>query len=165
MNVELTPIPVEQSSVLRQLIDLYGYDLSDRFDLDVGEDGRYPFRDLAPYWQDPWRHPRFVRVDAKIAGFVLVHTRGYFPERPEVNDVAEFFVLKRYRRRGVGERAAIASFDAFPGPWQVRVRDVNTPAIAFWQRIIERYTGGKYREQSSSDPRWRGVVYDFEQAG
>ena len=161
IEVELTPIASEQRSALRHLIDLYAYDFSEIVDLDVGEDGRFAFRDLDPYWTDDWRHPFFVRAGGKLAGFALIHTRGYFDADPATNDVAEFFVLRRYRRRGVGDRAATLAFDAFRGRWEVRERANNTGAIAFWRGVIERYTRGEYREVIRDDERWRGPVQSF----
>ena len=35
-------------------------------------------------------------------------------------DVAEFFVLRRYRRSGVGRSAAFLIWKHFPGTWTVR---------------------------------------------
>lgn len=157
----MTPVELSESPVLRHLVDLYAYDFSELLGLDVGEDGRFPFRDLAPYWEDPWRHPRFIRVEGKLAGFALLHTRGYFDADPSVNDVAEFFVLRKYRRQGVGERAAVFAFRSFPGSWQVRERRENAAAIAFWRRVIARYSGGEYEEIERDDDRWRGPVQRF----
>jgi hypothetical protein len=46
----------------------------------------------------------------------------------------------------VGARAAAALFDRFAGPWEVRVLRRNTAALAFWRKVIDRYTGGAYTE-------------------
>jgi predicted acetyltransferase len=54
----------------------------------------------------------------------------------EPNDMVEFFVLRRYRRCGVGGQAARALFARFPGEWQVRQIATNQPATAFWRRAI-----------------------------
>ena len=50
--------------------------------------------------------------------------------------MAEFFVLRKYRRGGVGTDAARAVFARFPGEWQTRQQFVNEAAIAFWRRTI-----------------------------
>ena len=50
--------------------------------------------------------------------------------------MAEFFVLRKYRRGGVGTDAARAVFARFPGEWQTRQQFENTGAIAFWRRAI-----------------------------
>jgi predicted acetyltransferase len=51
--------------------------------------------------------------------------------------VAEFFVVRGARRRGVGTRAAHAVFGRFPGAWEVRVRKENVAAMAFWARAMD----------------------------
>jgi len=88
--------------VLRHLIDLYAYDFSEQLGLDVEEDGRFAFGDLTPYWTDPARHPFLVRAEGRLAGFVLVHDRSRLTGAAGIHDMAEFFVLRKYRRQGVG---------------------------------------------------------------
>jgi predicted acetyltransferase len=55
--------------------------------------------------------------------------------------MAEFFVVRAYRKRGVGLAAAHQVWRLFPGPWQIRVLDVNRPAMLFWQGAIDSFTG------------------------
>jgi predicted acetyltransferase len=55
--------------------------------------------------------------------------------------MAEFFVLRRYRRRGIGTRLTHLAFNRFPGAWQVRVMDSNAAAVRFWRKAIESFTG------------------------
>ncbi len=52
------------------------------------------------------------------------------------HDMAEFFVLRKYRGARVGQQAARTIFWLFPGAWQVRQLAANTPATAFWRRAI-----------------------------
>jgi predicted acetyltransferase len=35
--------------------------------------------------------------------------------------MSEFFVLRKYRRQGIGRTAAVELFERFPGPWRVRL--------------------------------------------
>jgi predicted acetyltransferase len=159
--VDVTPVAPAEQPVLRHLIDLYAYDFSDLLDLDVEDDGRFRFPELAPYWTDPWRHPFFFRVAGKLAGFALVHDHSRLTGTDGVHDMAEFFVLRRYRRQGVGELAARELFGRFPGPWEVRERPANVGAIAFWRRVIDRYTGGQFRDATWADGAWQGPVQLF----
>ena len=41
----------------------------------------------------------------------------------------------------------------------------NTPAQAFWRKVIARYTGGRFIEVVCDDEQWRGPVQRFESAG
>ena len=92
-------------------------------------DGRYGYRLLDAYWTDPTRRPFLVRVDGHLAGFALVRTG-------DPHDMAEFFVMRKYRRSGVGIDAARAVFARFPGPWQTRQQFENVGATKFWRQAI-----------------------------
>lgn len=148
MHVELVPIPEGQQAVFLRLWELYLYDFSEMDHGDVGEDGCFGgAKGLGEYWRDPRRHPYFVRVDGKLAGFVLVHRHGRLVDDPAVTRMAEFFVMRKYRRRGVGERVACRTFELFPGRWEVWEIERNVGAQAFWRRVIGRYTGSRFEER------------------
>ena len=71
--------------------------------------------------------------------------------------LAEFFILKRYRRTGVGRQAARALFDRFRGRWQLSILARNAPAIAFWRRVL----GDQASLPEESGPSGE-VVYAFD---
>ena len=156
MNVQIAPIRASEDSALAALLQLYVYDFSEMLGLDVGDDGRY----RVPPTED--RDAFLIRVDGKLAGFALHVGKSRLTGEAGVHDVAEFFVLQRYRRAGVGEHAARGLFDRFRGRWEVRQKTENTRAIAFWRRVIDRYTGGRFDEELLADERWRGPVQRFD---
>jgi predicted acetyltransferase len=162
MNVHVAPAGPEDRARLLALVPLYVYDLSELLGLDVGDDGQFRPPPLDNYWTDPRCHPFLVRVDGTLAGFALVQRRSRLDGDESVTDMAEFFIMRRYRRRGVGERVAASLFDRYRGPWEVRQKIANTPATAFWRRAIARYTGGRFDEVVLDDERWRGPVQRFD---
>jgi len=119
----------EDRSVLRRLLQLYLHDLSEFIDTDVDPHGEFPYRYLDHYWTEPDRHAFLIRVDGEWAGFALVRACPHW-------DMAEFFVMRKYRREGVGREAARLVFAAFPGTWEVRQREANTGATRFWRAAI-----------------------------
>jgi len=112
-----------------RLLELYGYDFSAFTNVDVDAQGLFGYPYLDAYWTEPQRHPFLFRLDEKWVGFALVLSGA-------PHDMAEFFVLRKYRRHGVGDVAAREVFARFPGEWQVRQMTANTGAIAFWRRAI-----------------------------
>ena len=50
--------------------------------------------------------------------------------------MAEFFIVNRWRRRGVGLSFARQLLARFPGPWKLHELANNTGAIAFWHRVL-----------------------------
>jgi predicted acetyltransferase len=76
--------------------------------------------------------------------------------------ITEFFVLRKYRRRHVGDQAARLLFERFAGPWEVPVFEANAPGTAFWASVIPRYAAADYRQSRTE---WDGqpvVVWLFE---
>ena len=159
--VSLSPATREEKVALDNLMQLYKYDWSELAALDVGDDGRYEDYPLDDYWTDEGRHPFLLRVGGKLAGFALVAARSRLTGAAGVFDMAELFVMRRYRRRGIGRQAAFAAFDRLRGSWEIRQRASNAAAIAFWRRVVAAYTGGDYREVYWDDTAWTGPVQMF----
>jgi predicted acetyltransferase len=159
VNVQIASAAGEDDGVLAALLQLYVYDFSEMLGLDVGDDGRYGVPTIEG------RDAFLIRVDGKLAGFALHAGKSRLTGKDGVHDVAELFVLQRYRRRGVGDQAARFLFDRFPGRWEVRQKAENTGAIAFWRRVIGRYTNGRFDEEVLADDRWQGPVQRFDNRG
>jgi predicted acetyltransferase len=128
----------EHQPVLANLLELYTHDFSEFVEIDVGEDGRFGWSQLALYWSDLDRRPFLARFDNRWAGFALVNRES---EDSQIWDMAEFFVLRRFRRRGIGTELAEDVWRRCPGKWQIRVMENNVPARSFWRASIERFTG------------------------
>ena len=156
-DVSIEVVPFEQKGVFRRLLQLYLYDFSEiePENVRMGADGEFPYRYLDHYWapdEGEERHPYFIRADGELAGFALVR---------RVNDVfvmSEFFVMRRFRREGVGARAAAAVFERHPGRWLVQEVTPNVAAQAFWRGVIAQVTGDAFEEEQSP----RGVTQRFE---
>jgi predicted acetyltransferase len=159
--ISLDPAAPEERGTLLNLLQLYVYDWSELLSLDVGVDGRFADCPLDVYWTEGWRHPFLLRVDGQLAGFALVTERSRLTGTAGVVDMSEFFVMRRYRKRGVGFAAACAAFERFKGPWEVRQRRDNVDATAFWRKVIARHTNGKYDEVDWNDATWTGPVQRF----
>ncbi len=164
MQIEVAEAEPAERQVLANLLELYRYDFTEFDGRDIGEDGRYGYRYLDSYWSEAGRHPFLVRVDGRLAGFALLRQVAG-PSGGLIMDVSEFFVMRRYRRLGVGQEMARILFDRFPGRWEVRELDGNAPAQAFWRRVIARHTGGRFEERQWRDGESRGVLQSFDNSG
>jgi predicted acetyltransferase len=162
VDVEITAVQAQDAQRLNALFELYAYDFSEILGMDVGDDGRFAVPPIDAHVHDPQRHAFLFRVGGKLAGFALVEERCRLLRDEGANDVSEFFVMRRYRRLGVGQRAAAWLFDRFPGRWQVREKAENVGATAFWRRAIGAYTGGRFDEIVLDDARWHGPVQRFD---
>lgn len=154
--IEAGPVEYE---IIRNLVPYYVYEMSGPMGWNCSRSGTFGgCDDLAEYWQkghartstgDRWKDPGWtglpflVRVDGSTAGFALVRRRS---AEPALHEIGEFFVLRRFQKRGVGRATAFALFDRFRGAWEVRQMAGNDPATAFWRRVISAYTNGDFED-------------------
>ena len=164
MQLLLEPITVDQKSVFVQMMNLYDYDFTEFDNRDINEHGYfgYPYTDYL--WNEGCRFPFFIRVDGRLAGFVIVKRNdsenfSFLTER-DAHHINEFFVMKKYRRTGVGTFAARAAFDMFRGKWEVCQMQNNHPARRFWKKVIEGYTKGEFKECGTEGDEWVGFVFE-----
>jgi len=152
-NVQLIKATIGDKSIVRNLIQFYRYDFSEFNQEDVQDDGLFPeYPYLEEYWNDPYhRYPYLVKCGNKYIGFVLVkytasEQRNYF-------SIGEFFIVRKYRRKGWGRAVAAQVFDAHTGEWEVHQIKMNYPAQEFWRKVIHEYTNGNFCEQWEDEKR------------
>lgn len=140
-QIEVIAAGPELEPILAQLLELYAHDFSEFYEIEIGPEGRFGYRSLPLYWSEPGRHAFLARVEGKLAGLVLVKRGSEVSGKETVWDMAEFFVLRGYRRRGIGTQIAHEVWRRFPGAWEVRVVESNVSAHNFWVRAISSLTG------------------------
>ena len=166
MNIELRSIQLNEKEILSNLWEKYDYEFSQYDNSDVNELGLYGGKDLDWYWKRGEKWGYFVIVDGNLAGFVMISNA------PEVDGVeadwqiGEFFIMYKYRRKGVGRQAFFLVLDKHKGKCQLRRHPKNTGTVYFWDSVINEYTKGKY-ELIKSSPKavysdgTRGDVFVF----
>jgi len=160
--IEVIPASPNQESILANLLELYAHDFSEFHNVELGADGRFGYKHLSLYWCEPHRHPFLVRMDGKLGGFVLVKRGSEISSDDTVWDMAEFFILRGYRRRGMGTQTAHEVWQRFSGLWEVRVMESNNSAHQFWARAIAAFVGETIHSVlvEKHGRRWR--VFSFE---
>lgn len=73
--------------------------------------------------------------------------------------LAEFFILRKYRRNGVGRRAANELLVRLPGTWELAVTDYNKPALGFWRRVVGDLADFTVTEMVGDGNRWKGPIF------
>jgi predicted acetyltransferase len=87
--------------------------------------------------------------DGQPAGFALV-ARDTRASRQSDYRMAEFFVAKPYRRRGVGRSAVRLILNRFAGRWEIVEYSRNPNAVKFWRSVVSGYTHGDFRELNAN---------------
>jgi predicted acetyltransferase len=140
-HIDLVPAAPEQESIIANLLELYAHDFSEFHNLELGANGRFGYRHLSLYWSEPGRYPFLIKVDGRLAGLALVKRGSEASDGEAVWDVAEFFIVRAYRRQGIGMKVAHEVWKRFPGLWEVRVMQSNRTALNFWQRAVTTFNG------------------------
>ncbi len=158
--VALTIRPAEAADqrALAQMLELYQYELSDIWDQDLDEHGAYGYG-LARFRDDPNCHAFVATVAGKYAGFALVDRA--VKVGPNGFWMDQFFVLKKYRRSGLGARLAHHVFAALPGEWEVGQMPQNHAARDFWRATISQFASGEFTEHYITEGWWQGSVQRF----
>jgi predicted acetyltransferase len=141
MKVKIIPALEEQEPILANLLELYAHDFSEFIDLKIGADGSFSYKQLPLYWKESNRHPFLVTLNGHLAGFVFVRRGAEISNDTDVLDMAEFFIVRDYRRLGIGTKVAQEVWEKFPGKWEVRIIDRNQRAMKFWGCAISEFLG------------------------
>jgi predicted acetyltransferase len=166
-RVTVTSAVAAEQPLIAGLLQFYSYDFSEmeaqgstRFEVDA--QGRFesdPY--LQDYWRDENRWPLLIRVDERVAGFALINTHSHRGGSVERN-MAEFFVMRRHRRGGVGAEAVRQILAGHPGQWEVAVVARNAVAQSFWPRAIAAAANVSGLERVEGDGQhWRGPIWCF----
>jgi predicted acetyltransferase len=115
----------------------------------LGEHGARHAELLARWFRDDRSHPLLILDTGRAAGFALVSRplTGTAAGDAAEYRMAEFFIRRSHRRRGVGRVAASLIFSRFAGRWEIVEATANDDAVRFWRRTVMEYTRGRYDER------------------
>lgn len=139
MKIEIRRATAGQKPILANLLELYTYDFTEFWDFDIGDNGFYGYEKLSLYWTNSNYVPYLIYVENKLAGFALIQKGSPISENTKVWDVSEFFILKKYKNRGIGTAAILKVWEQHKGSWQVRVLVENQRACSFWLQAIKKF--------------------------
>jgi predicted acetyltransferase len=159
MSLNINPAKASERDVVENLLQYYLHDFSEFTRVAMNAHGRFEYPYLAHYWRDPHRWPLLIRQNNYIVGLALVRQDSDPVDGQPYREMAEFFILRSYRRLGLGCAAARMIFERFSGPWQVAVLHSNEKAQTFWQAVTSTHVGSQY--QRHVEP--AAIVLRFEQ--
>ncbi|WP_447004169.1 GNAT family N-acetyltransferase [Saccharothrix isguenensis] len=132
MDVALVAVAEADKPVLANLIQLYQHDFSEIRELPLTRHGTFGYSYLDHYFTERAREAYFIENGGEPAGFALA--RGDVDADGSWN-VAEFFVVRGHRRKGVAREAARLLFARHPGVWTLNFDHANDAAAAFWPSV------------------------------
>ena len=131
--VEIKVATHEQKPVMKWLLELYAEEFAHMKGERVPQKQAFvdsEYLDL--YWKKPEWVPFLIFYHDKVAGFALVVSDGFSQTRGMVRILPEFFILKKYRRQGIGKLNVHHRSD------DLRSFSVH---MVFSSRVVEHYRG------------------------
>ena len=164
--VTIEPIGPDDRATLGNLLQFYLYDFSelypDKPECELrsnGLFGEYPY--LGKYFQERGRVALLLRSGGATIGFAMLNQVSNCGELIDFN-MAEFFVARKYRRRGYGIAAAHAVFAAYRGDWELSVARLNVAAQKFWSQTLSALPKlSPLRTIADPGPKW-AATYRFK---
>ena len=148
-------------TTLNNLMQLYLHDFSEIDGGLISAEGLFEYPYLSTYFAKRDRHAYLIWIDESLAGFALIKKGSEIARDDQSMDVAEFFVLRSHRLKGVGRAAFGEIVRKFPGPWIVRVQEGYQAALDFWLRAISSVSS-EFESEVIDDGRRKWIVYRFE---
>jgi len=137
-QVEISIVKAEDKEILNNLLSYHMHDLSEFVDdLNINEKGFFQFDAIDMYFEKDSLIPLLYKVNGEYAGFVLLNKPPYAPKDIDYC-INEFFILKRYRRKGYAKAAIEKVFTMYPGKYVVLQVKKNIAAVSFWHSVYEK---------------------------
>ena len=137
--VEIVAALPEDRVALTNMMQLYAHDFSELWSGEargeLGDDGLFAAYPLDAWWREPDHIPLLVKAADFLVGFALLNATSHVGDSLDRN-MAEFFIVRKHRRSGIGTTAARLIFSRYPGRWETAVARANHGALAFWRAVI-----------------------------
>ncbi|MCX7357168.1 MAG: GNAT family N-acetyltransferase [Alphaproteobacteria bacterium] len=163
--VQITLATNEQRDVVARLMQFYIYDFTELLAPKkvphlntTGSFDAYPGLDA--YWSDPDHAAWVIYVGEQLAGFALLNKHSHV-SRPVDFNMAEFFVARPFRRRGVARAAFHQLLRRHAGSWEVAIGAYNKPAQDFWPRAITAANVSELETLQGDGVAWTGTILRF----
>lgn len=148
VKLKLLPASVEVDyPIIQNMATYYAYDLSEYMGWPQEKDGTASIgMDYIQYWTQPDTFPFIIKYEDELVGFVIIDKKVVNPS----NDfnIAQFFILRKFKGKGIGRYMACQCLDQFSGNWEVFVMPGNEGAYRFWRKIIKVYTRYQFKEST-----------------
>lgn len=166
LNVTARLCGMEEKFIINNIYPLYLHDLSEVWEHKINRYGVFENDDTRTLMEQNrvfdiwWEHPNvlfpyLITVDDIPAGLAFVATSPFI-SCPHYIDyyMNEFFLLRNYRGKGVGEEAVRQIIGKMPGQWELQTNPTerNERAKRFWRKTLNTCTNGKYSEELGHHP-------------
>ncbi|WP_442600514.1 GNAT family N-acetyltransferase [Paenibacillus sp. KN14-4R] len=157
----ITKAEQNDKHIFRQLMTLFLHDLSEfNSDLEINQsNGLFEFDVLDWLFEKEGLTPFFIRIDDKIIGFILLQSGPFSNQEFADYVLNSFFIMKKYRRQGLGREACKVFFKQLPGRYAISQIKTNTPAIQFWKNVYKSFDIEYYEKEEREEG--HEIIYQY----
>ena len=128
----------DQKELMKNLMALYLHDLSSYVDdLEINQEGFLEYDGLDLFWEKKELIPLLIHYKGNVIGFVLLASPPYAPKGIDIC-IHEFFILRKYRKLGLGTKAIEELMQQYKGKYYVMQLEKNKPALEFWRNLYKK---------------------------
>ncbi len=173
MRIELHPPAEDHRAVITNLATYFRYELlpfaepgglrMNRFGIVADDDSATHEKSTAGeaiWWSKPGiLLPMLITVNDEPAGFVDI-ARPPHAHRSVDYRIEDFFIVNKWRRKGVGREALRIVLERYPGKWEVGWLPANAPAAKFWRAVCTKWNATDWPvEQTPGTPSLPGLLF------
>ncbi len=142
-KIELVTATLADYPIILNMAQYYAVDLAKYLHADVLSIKNNEY--FKSYFTEPSRISLLIRNGQEDVGFALINSNGFILSTDF--NMGEFFILEKFRKKGIGQQVVDQIWKKYLGRWEVPVIPENIPALTFWRKVIFNFTRGKYLEQ------------------
>jgi len=138
-EVQLERVTAETRQTLWNLLQYLLFETSPSGKNVANEDGSFTYKYFDNYFTNSDREAYLIKSETgELMGFVMINQ--YLQKVKTGHSIAEFLILPRFRRNGIGREVAKRCFAMYPGNWEIGPADGSEPAYKFWKSVIDEIT-------------------------
>ncbi len=142
MQYDLVLVPESQKPSFWQLFQGYLAELG-AFTGKPPINGEYDYRHFDNYWQEPNDRWPYYLKDEEGTVCSLAMVRRY---EDTVYEVAEFYVLPKWRGKGLGRCMLEKIMKRHQGSWRLEVLENHMEAQKFWSKVFGNHPACQVRQ-------------------
>ena len=149
MEWKLERVTKKDQEVLYRLLQYSLFEESGTDSNEMNQDGTFSYEWFDAYFSDDSRDAYLIRKSDsnQLLGFVMVNE--HLERFQDGHSIAEFMVIPKYRRKGIGRKVAVSIFEKYPGNWEVRPAYGSEKAYLFRRNVIEGYMHQEFLYEDS----------------
>lgn len=153
-NFLLRAANLQDSELLFRLMQYYYFEATKWSGEELGADGLFDceLTDVRASLEAPGQWAYLLYCDSQIAGFVLVDEAEL--EGQTYPELADLFVLPKYRGKGLAAYAVGQIITADQAPWLMAVYLDDAQAYHHWQRSLPRLGMSHIEQPRSADAKF-----------